>query len=104
MLAIMDKYAYNLEGLVQERTNQLTIEKKKTEALLHRMLPKYENDYLSITKKKSITHVYYYCFNYKFCILQNFYSPKSLLQLIEQFVCSIKVAFILFVSLIISSL
>lgn len=52
MLAIMDKYAYNLEGLVQERTNQLTIEKKKTEALLHRMLPKYENDYLSITKKK----------------------------------------------------
>ncbi|GAB0097290.1 Guanylate cyclase [Sergentomyia squamirostris] len=40
MLAIMEKYAYNLEGLVQERTNQLTEEKKKTEALLHRMLPK----------------------------------------------------------------
>lgn len=40
MLAMMEKYAYNLEGLVQERTNQLTEEKKKTEALLHRMLPK----------------------------------------------------------------
>lgn len=41
MLAIMEKYAYNLEGLVQERTNQLTEEKKKTDALLHRMLPKW---------------------------------------------------------------
>ncbi|GLV44985.1 Guanylyl cyclase at 32E [Carabus blaptoides fortunei] len=40
MLAIMEKYAYNLEGLVQERTNQLSEEKKKTDALLHRMLPK----------------------------------------------------------------
>jgi hypothetical protein len=27
--------------LVQERTNQLMEEKKKTEALLHRMLPKW---------------------------------------------------------------
>lgn len=40
MLAIMEKYAYNLEGLVQERTNQLTEEKKKTDALLYRMLPR----------------------------------------------------------------
>ncbi|XP_071444038.1 guanylate cyclase 32E [Hetaerina americana] len=40
MLAIMEKYAYNLEVLVQERTIQLSEEKKKTEALLHRMLPK----------------------------------------------------------------
>jgi len=40
MLAIMEKYDYNLEGLVQERTNQLMEEKKKAEALLHRMLPK----------------------------------------------------------------
>lgn len=36
----MEKYAYNLEGLVQERTNQLYEEKKKTETLLLRMLPK----------------------------------------------------------------
>ncbi|KAI1301287.1 Guanylate cyclase 32E [Halotydeus destructor] len=40
MIAIMEKYAYNLEGLVQERTNQLLGEKKKTENLLLRMLPK----------------------------------------------------------------
>jgi len=42
MLSIMEKYACNLEDLVQERTFQLIEEKKKTDALLHRMLPKYE--------------------------------------------------------------
>jgi guanylate cyclase, other len=36
----MEKYAYNLEDLVQDRTNQLMEEKKKTESLLLRMLPK----------------------------------------------------------------
>ncbi|XP_076056765.1 guanylate cyclase 32E-like isoform X2 [Oratosquilla oratoria] len=40
MLAMMEKYAYTLEGKVQERTHQLMEEKKKTEALLLRMLPK----------------------------------------------------------------
>ncbi|OQR74543.1 guanylate cyclase 32E-like [Tropilaelaps mercedesae] len=40
MIAIMEKYAYNLESLVQERTYQLLEEKKKTENLLLRMLPK----------------------------------------------------------------
>ncbi|GFR12747.1 receptor-type guanylate cyclase Gyc76C [Trichonephila clavata] len=40
MMAIMEKYAYNLEELVDERTVALVEEKKKTEALLHRMLPK----------------------------------------------------------------
>lgn len=40
MIVIMEKYAYNLEGLIQERTNQLVEEKKKTENLLLRMLPK----------------------------------------------------------------
>ncbi|XP_015596279.1 guanylate cyclase 32E isoform X2 [Cephus cinctus] len=40
MLAIMEKYACNLEGIVQQRTNELVEEKKKTDALLHRMLPK----------------------------------------------------------------
>ena len=39
MLAMMEKYASNLEGLVSERTQQLLEEKKKTEALLLRMLP-----------------------------------------------------------------
>lgn len=40
MMALMEKYAYNLESLVQERTIQLSEEKKKTENLLLRMLPR----------------------------------------------------------------
>uniref|UniRef100_A0A1B0BWX4 Guanylate cyclase n=1 Tax=Glossina palpalis gambiensis TaxID=67801 RepID=A0A1B0BWX4_9MUSC len=40
MLSIMEKYAYNLEGLVQERTHQLYEEKKKTDMLLNQMLPR----------------------------------------------------------------
>jgi nitrate/nitrite-specific signal transduction histidine kinase len=34
MMAMMEKYANNLEQLVDERTDQLQEEKKKTEALL----------------------------------------------------------------------
>ncbi|XP_055935780.1 guanylate cyclase 32E-like [Argiope bruennichi] len=40
MISIMEKYACNLESVVKERTNQLLEEKKKTENLLLRMLPK----------------------------------------------------------------
>ncbi|XP_035231048.1 atrial natriuretic peptide receptor 1-like [Stegodyphus dumicola] len=46
MLAIMEKYANNLEALVDERTDQLIEEKKKTDALLYEMLPKYVADQL----------------------------------------------------------
>lgn len=41
MMFMLEKYSYNLESLVQERTKQLLEEKKKTENLLLRMLPKY---------------------------------------------------------------
>lgn len=39
MIAMMEKYAHNLEEIVQDRTAQLSEEKKKTEVLLYRMLP-----------------------------------------------------------------
>ncbi|KAK7002980.1 guanylate cyclase 32E, partial [Biomphalaria glabrata] len=39
MMAIMEKYASNLESLVQSRTDELIEEKKKTEELLQDMLP-----------------------------------------------------------------
>lgn len=39
MMEIMEKYTNNLEEIVNERTRLLREEKKKTEDLLHRMLP-----------------------------------------------------------------
>ncbi|ESO04934.1 hypothetical protein HELRODRAFT_78187, partial [Helobdella robusta] len=39
VLNLMEKYAYNLEEIVEERTQQLLEEKKKTDRLLYRMLP-----------------------------------------------------------------
>ena len=51
-MIMMEKYTYNLEDLVQERTDQLVEEKKKTEALLHRVLPKSVN----LTKDVYSTH------------------------------------------------
>lgn len=38
-MEMMEKYANNLEDIVNERTRLLCEEKKKTEDLLHRMLP-----------------------------------------------------------------
>ena len=40
MMAIMEKYSKQLEEIVGERTQQLDEEKKKTELLLYKMLPR----------------------------------------------------------------
>ena len=39
ILNMMEKYAFNLEEIVEERTQQLVEEKKKTDRLVFRMLP-----------------------------------------------------------------
>ena len=41
MLQMLEKYANNLEDIVEQRTEQLIEEKKKTDSLLYRMLPPY---------------------------------------------------------------
>jgi len=46
MMDIMEKYANNLEDLVNQRTNEVYEEKRKTEDLLHRMLPAYVRSYM----------------------------------------------------------
>ena len=40
MISMMESYANNLESLVDDRTQLLIDEKRKTEALLFEMLPK----------------------------------------------------------------
>ena len=50
---MMEKYADNLEELVMERTGQLIEEKKKTDALLERMLPRFLLSLLRLIKKKN---------------------------------------------------
>ena len=42
MLSMMEKYANNLEEIVQQRTSELVEEKKKTDMLLYSMLPRYQ--------------------------------------------------------------
>ena len=43
MLSMMEKYTNNLEAIVNERTKQLQSEKTKTDELLHKMLPRYND-------------------------------------------------------------
>ena len=39
IMAMMEKYAVNLEEIVNERTMEVVEEKKKTDRLLYKMLP-----------------------------------------------------------------
>jgi len=39
MLSMMEKYAYNLEELVEEKTQQYMEEKRKSDMLLYSMMP-----------------------------------------------------------------
>ena len=39
MIQKLEKYADNLESIVQQRTSELMDEKQKTDVLLYRMLP-----------------------------------------------------------------
>lgn len=41
MLRMLEQYSSNLEDLIRERTEELEIEKQKTEKLLTQMLPPY---------------------------------------------------------------
>jgi Heme NO binding associated len=40
LLLRMEQYANNLETLVEEKTEQLSMEKRKTEELLYQVLPR----------------------------------------------------------------
>ena len=44
MLQKLEKYADNLETIVQHRTAELMEEKHKTDKLIHRMLPRWDVD------------------------------------------------------------
>lgn len=57
MMEMMEKYANNLEDVVNERTRLLCEEKKKTEDLLHRMLPQTVAE--SLTKGHGVEPVSY---------------------------------------------
>lgn len=42
LLRRMEQYANNLESLVEEKTEQLSMEKRRTEELLFQVLPRYK--------------------------------------------------------------
>jgi class 3 adenylate cyclase len=53
MIEMMEKYTNNLEEIVEERTQQLAQEKKKTDELLYKMLPRTIAEQLKLGKEVS---------------------------------------------------
>lgn len=47
MLRMLEQYSSNLEELIRERTEELEIEKQKTEKLLTQMLPPYVTSHMN---------------------------------------------------------
>lgn len=68
LLSRMEEYANNLEDLVEERTQSLIIEKRKSDELLYQILPRYMYMYLNLMIL--YTGIYlsplYFCHFYKF--------------------------------------
>lgn len=58
----MEQYAYNLEGLVEERTADYLEQKKKAEDLLYMMLPRLINilEYLQENSSQSLQKNFWY--------------------------------------------
>lgn len=53
LLSRMEQYANNLESLVEEKTEQLSLEKKRSEELLYQVLPRYNVAYKHSTSQFS---------------------------------------------------
>jgi len=60
MLQKLEKYADNLENIVQHRTASLIDEKQKTDMLLHRMLPPYDRIF-SVELMHGLSTIFFDC-------------------------------------------
>lgn len=58
LLRRMEQYANNLEALVEEKTEQLSLEKRRSEELLYQVLPRYTNLKIYIKNKAQCWKIY----------------------------------------------